>query len=374
MPYLSNHARLLYSSPLGFLKLLRDNRPLDWKRLASISVFFLNACRIYPMGLLERQLRGNAIQRTRPGEPPLFILGHFRSGTTFLHKLLARDTQWAILNGWDLLFPYAPPSVVARLKPFVRWAIKRLGIQNTHFHNYDFDPDDPVEEDLFLLSTSSSVSAYWGFVFPVNARELMFRYVAFRDETARGIWRQVYSYLLSRMAFRNPGKRLLLKNPPSTARVKALLELYPDAKFVYLARNPLHVFASSLNLIRETVKPLYVVQNLSEEAYQAALFEHYRMLIDSYESEKEAIPPENLLEWRYEDLMEDPLNMLRALYQRFGLGDFEEKLPFFQGQLEKEKGYSPRKHNLDDRLVSRIEGEWGRYFDQWGYEKKTTNG
>ena len=368
MPYFQGKSAFpLYGNPFRFIFRVWKNGLINRRRAGAIVVFFLNACRIFPGGLWERLWHARAISRISIEQPPVFILGHYRSGTTFLHKLLASDPQFACIRGADFAHPFASTRFINQAGNFWSWVFKKLKVQNTHFNNYILDLNDPIDDGLFFLVANVSHTVFWEFVFPHNAANYLGRYVQFQEEGSRESWKQFYKFVLQRMSWKNKGKRILSKNPPNTGRVKALVELFPDAKFVYLHRNPLDVYSSAFHLVKNTVVSTYTLQEISLDQLEEDLFIQYRTLIDLYETEKELVPPENLIEWKYEDLMVSPLEMVRKLYGQFQLGDFEEVLPHFQNFMKGERSYKPREYNLSAKTLEKIERELGPYFKKGGY-------
>jgi hypothetical protein len=172
---------------------------------------------------------------------------------------------------------------------------------------------------------------------------------------------------LRHLTFKDP-RRLVLKSPTHTCRIPALLELFPDARFVHIIRDPFVVFPSTVNLW----KALYLSQGLQRPTF-AGLEDHvFKTFIHLYarlEQCKHLLAPNRFHELRYEDLIADPIAQMRTLYERLELGGFEELLPRLKTYLDANAGYKTNRYSsLDPELRSEIERRWGHVIRQYGYE------
>src|SRR5207237_7499919 len=155
--------------------------------------------------------------------PPVFILGHWRSGTTHLHHLLAVDPRFAYPNVYQTSFPHTFLTTEARSSRFVGAIIPRTRPMD----NVRQAPDSP-NEDEFATCTLTFRSPYVGWVFPRRASHydpyLTFRGVADREVDQ---WKEALVLFLKKLTW-NYGRPLLLKSPPHTCRIRLLLGLFPD--------------------------------------------------------------------------------------------------------------------------------------------------
>src|SRR5260370_10822367 len=171
--------------------------------------------------------------------PPIFVLGHWRTGTTHLHNLLAVDQRFAYPKLYQVLFPHTFLCTERHgwiLKCFLE---KRRPLdsmaQALHLPN----------EDEIALGVSTSLSPYMGVIFP-RRRECYDRYLTFQgvpDEEIRA-WKSAFTLFLKKLTWKHD-RPIILKSPAHTCRIRLLLELFPDAKFVHIHRNPYVVFQST---------------------------------------------------------------------------------------------------------------------------------
>jgi hypothetical protein len=312
------------------------------------------------------------LERRRFGEritaavvrPPLFILGHYRSGTTHLHNLLSLDPNCAA----PTLFQAFNPHTFLTYERPVAPVADRLLIRRRYQDEVALGADVPTEDEV-ALGVMTGLSPYLAWYFPRDAARYA-RYLTFRgvpaEEVAR--WGHALTTFLKKLTLRH-GRPLILKSPPHTARIRLLLGLFPDARFVHIRRNPFEVFRSTRHMVR-SVHPLFRLQDGPLPDGDDQILGIYTEMYDAYFEERGLIPQGRLCEVGYEDLERDPLRVVRSLYESLGLSGFEDVRPRLEGYLDSIAGY--RKNRLDDLpepLRQRIAEAWHRSFDQWGYER-----
>ena len=119
-------------------------------------------------------------------------------------------------------------------------------------------PESP-EEPEHAICNLTPYGFYHGFCFPDRMREY-FRYsVVFTDDGDGAIhqsWQRAYMNILKACTYVNRRKRLVIKNPPDTARIPFLIDLFPNANFIFLYRNPYVMFPSITNFYNAYIKIL----------------------------------------------------------------------------------------------------------------------
>jgi hypothetical protein len=165
--------------------------------------------------------------------------------------------------------------------------------------NFKLGPDLPGEED-FAIANMCQLSYYHGLAFP-KRRNYYLRYLTFHEVSEKEIkkWKKTYLFYIKKLTYATEGKRLVLKNPPNTARVKLLLELFPNAKFVHIYRNPYDVYPSTIKMYNNLVPPFFL-QKPDVFTAESIVLDVYDEIHQKYFSEKHLIPEGNLVEIRYE--------------------------------------------------------------------------
>jgi hypothetical protein len=182
---------------------------------------------------------------------------------------------------------------------------------------------------------------------------------------ARARWKQAFYRYLQHLSFKKP-RRLILKSPPHSCRIKILLELFPDARFVHLVRDPYVVFPSTVHLW----KSLYRVQGFQRPTFaglEEYVFKTFTHLYRKIEEGRLLVDPSRFFELRYEELVRNPVEQLRSLYEHLGLGDFEPVRPRIQQYLASIAGYETNRYELTPQMRAEISRRWGDVIRRYGY-------
>ncbi len=294
---------------------------------------------------------------------PVFILGHFRSGTTFLHTLMSHDPSLAYMSTFQTMLP---GNFIWKAGLFKQILADSLP-ETRPMDNVEMAADYPYEEE-YAVANICPYSFYHGWYFPRHMRHYFDRYALMQAPSHEiAGWKTTYDYLLRKVAYATGQPRLLLKNPCNTARVKELLDLYPDAKFVHIYRNPYHVFFSTRRLY-DNILPLYALQEYDRDDVTENILYCYRAMYDRFFERRSLIPDGNLVEIRYEDFIARPLDTLRDIYTRLNLPHFEGAEQPFADYVVSQRDYTPRRYDSGRDMQERIYRRWHPTIDRWKYE------
>ena len=222
-------------------RLLREQRfavdPVYWHRAACISAAsVLNSL----FAAVESLRYGAAIERVTISDPPLFIVGHWRSGTTLLHYLLARDTrQFCFASTFQAINPRSfltTEAIGTRL-------FAGLVPKHRPMDNLPQSFRTPQEDELALLLLTLR-SLYLGISFPASEKWFG-RCLTFRDvpESEVRAWKSALLWFVKKLTYRYR-RAVLLKSPAHTGKIRLLLDLFPKARFVHIHRHPYEVYQS----------------------------------------------------------------------------------------------------------------------------------
>jgi hypothetical protein len=317
---------------------------------------------------LQAILYGGALARTKITEPPLFIIGHWRSGTTLLHELLSLDEQHTCPTTYACL---APHHFLLTERWVACWC-KSFAPMRRPMDDMAAGWERP-QEDEFALCMLGLPSPYLTVAFP-NRPPQCREYGDLEDLSPRALaqWERAYLAFLRQLTFWKPG-RLILKSPLHTLRIKVLLKLFPNARFVHIVRNPYVVFSSTLTMW----KALYRTQALQRPTFDGLEEEVYRTFVHLDERLEEArglVAPSRFFEIRYEDLVRDPVGQVRAMYDWFGLGEFERALPRLRDYLNQIAGYKTNWYHLSSEQAASITQRWGTIIGRYGYTPPDESG
>jgi hypothetical protein len=349
----------------GWLRLLIRNRfavPPGYWYLAVIITFmsFWNTF----WRLVQQAVFGRRVRATTLKHPPIFIIGHWRTGTTLLHEYLTLDERHAFPTTYQCMSPnhfLLTESIVPLFMRFLLPSKRPMDNMKAGF--------DRPQEDEFALCMLGQPSPYLTIAFPNNG----FRYQEFFDlenisEKSLRRWRRAFKTFLKQLTYRNPN-RLVLKSPPHTCRIKVLKKLFPRALFVHIVRDPYVVYSSTVNLW----KTLYQTHGLQKPTFaglEEYVFNTFLHIYDRLEEARPGLDPAHFFEIRYEDLVKDPLGRMRALYDHFNLGGFDEYRPRLEQYLAGIKGYETNRYQLTPEQKAEITRRWGNVIDRYGYAKQ----
>jgi len=194
------------------------------------------------LGALQRVFLGRRVARTEIREHPIVIVGHWRSGTTLLHELLALDPRHTAPSTYACF----PPNHFLLTRRIIPPALSWLMPSRRPVDNMPFGWHHP-QEDEFALCNMGIPSPYLTIVFP-NQPPRHSEYLTLDGIPPEDLerWKRALRWFLQCVTL-ECGKRIVLKNPPHTSRIKILLEMFPDARFVHILRDPYVVFASTIH-------------------------------------------------------------------------------------------------------------------------------
>jgi hypothetical protein len=305
---------------------------------------------------------GRRIRQTPIREAPIFIIGHWRTGTTLLHELLILDDRHNYPSTYECL----EPNHFLLTENFFRRYMGFLVPAHRPMDNMAAGWDRP-QEDEFALCMLGEPSPYLTIAFP-NRRPQHLAYLDLEGLSPRAQerWKKTFRHFLQQITFRDP-RRLVLKSPPHSCRIKVLLELFPDARFIHIRRNPYVVFPSTVHLW----KSLYRKHGLQRPTFAGLdeyVFTTFLRLHDKLEEGRRLLSPARYYELRYEDLVRDPVGQMRALYEHLGLGEFDQVLPRLEAYLQKASDYETNRYDLPAELESEITRRWGAVIRRLGYD------
>jgi hypothetical protein len=255
-------------------------------------------------------------RRVAPHEAPVFVLGYFRSGTTWLQTLLARDPALRSPIWIEALSPhtFVVTWTVLRvlLAPFL-WLVRIRAVS-------PLGATQPAEDDFALCNWARSSVIAGRAVLP-DQQDFYNRFHDLEALTAaeRSRWQRHEQAFVGKLMLTAKGRRLLLKSPSHTARLRHLKRLFPGAKFIHISRPPREVFQSNLALITGLQDTFRLGRRIDADRQEEMIVEEYLATMDHYLADRALVPPGDLAELRLQDLAADPVGELRRVYGQLGL-------------------------------------------------------
>lgn len=317
----------------------------------------------------EKEFPSEKIEQIKIEKAPFFIMGHYRSGTSFLHDLLNRDPNLVAPTVFQCYTPFtflSKETEIAKKFGSVKFQRPMDGLQVGI---------DSAFEDEFAMANLTGLSPYLGAVFP-NMYEHFQRYLTFEDvdEEEINTWKKTIMFYYKKLLYKDPSKQLIIKSPAHTARLHLFKDLFPKAKYIHISRNPYDMYKSTHRLYLHLLIQ-WCLQRPPIEDYhwrREAILTHFEKMYGTYLREVKTLPEDQILDVRYDDLIKDPLKVVKEIYDFLGLDSFEEVRPRiveYQEQ-QKKKGFKVNTHSdLKKEDKEQVYARWRNYFDYFGYDK-----
>ena len=347
-----------------WLKLLQQNKidPIYWPRAAFVTLASIGNSFV---ATLEKAIFSRRIASTSIANAPVFVLGHWRSGTTLLHNILSQDSE-----------NFCFPNTYQVLNPSTFLTTEKLMAPVFDLFSDSVRPMDNVEmgmkmpqEDEFAPMLETLYSVYLSMAFPLN-NDYYQRYLSF-DEVAdndREEWKKAFLHFSKKLIVKNQGGRsILYKTPSHTARIKLILEMFPDAKFIHISRDPYQVMRSSQHFFDTAVWKYYFQKpDLTELDNQ--IIDRYNDLYDAYFHCRDMIPEGNLISLRFEEFELDPKSHVKKIYEQFNIPSYSDVEPILHSYIDSLKNYKKNKFSpLPDELREKIRTRCERHFQNLDY-------
>jgi len=348
-----------------WVRLLARRPPLSWRRSGRLALVgaasFLNSM----LGAIEWAIHSQSLRRVELAAPPIFIIGHWRSGTTLLHELLSRDPQFTAPTQYECAFPghfLLTESWLPRLT-------QRLVPETRPMDNMAAGWDRPGEDEVALLLLTLH-SPYLRVAFP-NAPDWLSRF----NNLERGLsprefenWRNAFQRFLKKITVRR-NRPILLKSPSHTGRLRILRKLFPGARFLHVVRNPYEVYSSTLHLhrvlFRDNAFTIEPPRDLEEFVLAT-----YLDLYQAYHLQKALVPDGDRYEIRFENLTADPVGELQRIYSHFGFSGSDQIAGRLASELTPHRDYRRNEYRLTDDERRIVAERWDVAFRRYGYDSR----
>ena len=319
----------------------------------------------WPFSVAEKLAIESKLINVDDMPPPVFILGHWRSGTTHLYNIMCQSKQWGFVPPVATGLPWDLFGIAKAFAPLLEKALP----ENRYIDNIPVTPESPQEDEI-AIANMSEASFYHAIYFPKAFKENLRRGLFFDGCTPADIrnWQKQFSYFLRKLYKHQDERTLLIKNPVYTARFAMLREMFPGAKFVHIHRNPYDVFVSMQNFYRKLLAEL-ALQGYEHVDIDETILSVYEEMMHLYEKDAENVPAEQLVELSYDELDSDAISAIRRIYEGLALPGFEESVPIFERYLDTVKTYKKNNFEYSERVAEKVENRLGYFIEKWGYER-----
>ena len=346
------------SSILNYIKVILSNK-VGLKFYLHVFLTFLVVLLISPFQLIDKIIfffkRNNQKKRD-----PIFIVGHWRSGTTLLHNLLSLNKNIGFINTYNSLF------INNIYTSFLFKTLMKITMPKERpSDKIKLDVDLP-QEDEFAVSNYVNISHYNFFFFPNDYKKFYSEAIRFENDKFSK-WLNAYSNLLNRIHLYTNKSQLIIKNPSNTSRIKFLLKKYPNAKFIHIYRNPVYVYLSTYKFFSELF-PSVNLQKIDYKLLHELIIYNYREMYKDYYDQKHLIPKKNLIEVKFEDFKIDTLSYLEKIHKNFDLKLSKELLSKYINYLDSQKSHKMNTYKIDKYILDEIKKEFSNSFNKMKYD------
>ncbi len=348
-----------------WLKLLKENK-IDKKFYLQAAVITMESALLTPLAYLEYLLFWLPIQFTKLEKDPIYVVGFWRSGTTYLQNLLTRDPQF----GWfDPVSTITFSNSILLRKPLTMLA--RNGLKGARaMDNLEFELELPMEEaHAFTNLTDLSISHMMAF--PDHGKGGKYVNAIFTDALSskdRKRFYSVYNYMLKKLTFMKGGKQLLLKSPDNTARIAFLKRAYPRAKFINIYRNPYTVVRSALNMFRIEMDKYALSESVSDQYLLDRVCLIFERVYRRAFRDLDRLGPCDKIEIKYEEFVEHQEEYIEQIYKQLGIRNYDKAYPYLKEYMDSMKEYQTNTYDYSPELIQRVNDRLGFYFERYGYE------
>ena len=343
------------ADPVTLLRLLRHGPPSPGGASAYAVALAASVGRL-PFTLAE----GASAPLRREPDPPVFIVGHPRSGTTHLHNLMAASGRFAVVPPVMAGMPWEARGLARVMRPFINLYLPETRL----IDRMPLAPDSPTEDEV-ALANMCGLSYFHALYFPRDfaatyARGLLFEGADPTAIEARGRALRRFATAMARPR-RGP---LLLKNPAYTAQVGWLRALFPGARVVHIHRDPEAVFASARRGVRTVLREL-ALQRWDHVDVDEAILATYPRMMEALLAEARA-RPEGIAQVSLEALTADPLGELAAIWGALDLPAPEASLAAIGRHLAGAEGYRQAPADLTQGERHELARRWGPWLERFG--------
>ncbi len=293
------------------------NGGIDIRNIHIFLGYLLKFILFEPLRITELVLYRGKIHRHQLTADPIFILGHWRSGTSYLQEQISANESYTTTTIFRFLFADSYILGEKWLKPILNWVCRTFNIPYS-FQRTTMNMDLVGELESAMCQACSPYSYTWGHLFPSKFTQWVNQMILLEDNNNKEGWIADYDFLIRKLSFHSMGKRVVVKSPGDTARASILLKKYPNAKFLYIERDPTAVLKSNQYLWNVIIRE-NSIHRISESEIDQHIKTTLSTLKSSYYTFKNLVPKNQLIEISFDELISDTPAVLRTVQNQLEL-------------------------------------------------------
>lgn len=336
----------------NLLKLVKRNGiGLHPRFIGRFLILFLYSLGTSILKFVEHVLYAKDIKDTACPQNPIFIIGHWRSGTTYLHQI------FNVLPGFKTptMLEIGTPESFLVSKRVLSPIVKFLLPSKRSTDNVPLNLDEP-QEDEFALFRATTHSPVEKLVFPEKDGFFLDHKCDFMPpEPSRHTWKKTLTTFCKKLALHGRG-RIVLKNPFHSTRIIMLKKIFPNAKFIHIYRDPTKVIPSTIRMWKIEGEHNSLREGATAPSLDNAIV-IYDTIMKKIKVDLEQLPESDYCNIRFSDLKNDPVTTLCTSLDSIGVELNErqlDKLKKFTGSL---KNYKQNKYSLSSEQITYIKSK-----------------
>ncbi len=359
-----NHSYFLAGTKLNnFFKLLYTNKALLPAPRYVLRYLFLLQNGVWASFFAAREKKKykKVINQYPLPDNPIIIVGHWRSGSTYLHQLMAADPQLYAPTVFNISVPEGFMVSEKYYRPIMSKVIKSTRpMDNVKSGFYE-----PQEEEYALLKTPG-LSPLEKLIFTNNHNFFLKDFETFMpDKKHEKLWKLKFGDFIKKNAFVT-GKRIVLKNPFHSMRIPLLKEMFPNALFIHIYRNPEDVIPSTANMWNIVGKQNRLKGKWLPPSYDE-LIQVMDKLLTTLRRDLGHLDNNQYIEVKFEDLENNPVAALENIYKHFYLTisqPFKDEINRF---LSHNKNYKKNNYPIEGNVKNKIRNNLHEHMAHYGY-------
>ena len=312
---------------------------------------------------IETKRFGEKIAATPIPQDPIFIIGHWRTGSTLLHQLLNLDPNLAA----PTLFQVAEPGCFICGYRYYLPIFAAMVPNHRPMDNVKIGMNEP-QEDEYAIYRITDHSPIERLVFPKDKKYFLLDSCSFlpNDENEKNEWVEILCAYFKKLTFFHK-KRIVSKNPFNSWRIIELAAMFPEAKFIHIVRHPYDVIPSTINMWKIVLQQNSLNDKGSYPGIEEVT-EGLAKILTTIKRDSTVLQYENFYEMRFEDLEADPIALIKEIYSRFHMPFTNELSNKIQSFMHDLKDYKKNEFQLDIKEKELIRKQLSQHMKIFNYQ------
>ena len=342
--------------------LIKHRLQVDISRLPSVLLITFISILNTTISCFEKTIFRKRVEETKLIAPPIFIIGYWRTGTTHLHNLLSLDERFTYPTTYTCLFP----SHFLLTENTIKRQLEGFLPETRPMDNMQLSWDTPQEDEI-ALALLTGLSPYIDFAFPhippTNHRFLDFKEATFKEIQ---IFKETLTYIVRKHTYRSR-KRVVLKSPAHTYRIRLLARIFPGSKFIHLVRDPITVYLSAIRTFK-IQRRLIGLKKPDDSKLEMDVIKDMLLCYSYLREIKESLTPDEFYEIRFEDLEKQPLTEIEKIYCNLRLRGFQSVRGKLESYLASISGYKKNVYDIPDWKRNQLRRIFSPILVEYGYQ------